>query len=229
MTAGLRSLNFCLEFERGFAMAVISAERWALLVCGVVMFLLTTTMVLLRREHPVKRTNVFLFLVFAGLLTGLGVFGMDFMPKYGEWIQVLNDMVEEGTLESYNTFLAQVGAGKMPGGLRDAGLAYAVSHPVEGMDVALEDAAEKAAANSEGKKMLVRAQQDMERKRTEIDRFLEDKIDVAGAEKFSRSTVELMHMRMKELPPSERRRLGITPQRLKEYGDLAAKLRKVPE
>ena len=110
-------------------MAVISEERWVLLGCGVAMFLLTTMAVLLKRDRPVKGVNLFLLLVFAGLLTGLGSFGMDFMPKYGEWIKVLNDMVEEGTVESYDTFLAQVGDGKMPEGLRDAGMAYAASNP----------------------------------------------------------------------------------------------------
>jgi len=146
-------------------MDIVSAGRWILLAAGV---FAVGGAVLFTHKHPSERRPLWMW-IFGVLLAGVGVFGPEFMPKYGDLLGTIKDMVKNPGTESYEKFFASVGTEKMPAELREVGVNYAVSHPIKDMESVLSKAIAKAPANTEGQMTLKWAMESYKGRLAEID------------------------------------------------------------
>lgn len=84
----------------------------------------------------------------AGGFCGVGLFGPNFLDPYGKFLATLSE-----SAESYADFLKQVGAGEVPEGVRQIGLAYMLQNPVGGMERMYKNSEEQA-TNTAGKRSI---------------------------------------------------------------------------
>lgn len=84
----------------------------------------------------------------AGGFCGVGLFGPNFLDPYGKFLATLSE-----SAESYADFLKQVGAGEVPEGVRQIGLAYMLQNPVGGMERMYKNSEEQA-TNTTGKRSI---------------------------------------------------------------------------
>lgn len=86
----------------------------------------------------------------AGGFCGVGLFGPNFLDPYGKFLATL---AESASAENYADFLKQVGAGEVPEGVRQLGLAYMLQNPVGGMERMYRNSEEQA-TNNTGKRSI---------------------------------------------------------------------------
>jgi hypothetical protein len=192
---------------------IVFVGRWVLLALGVVTVL---GAIFFRLKHPNAPQPKWM-LIFGGLFAGLGVFGLEFLPKYRLWLAPVRDMVEKPSEKSYAAFFDSVSNEKIPKDLQKVGISYAVSHPVEGMEDVLENAIQKAPDNTSGEETLKWAMESFKGKQREVDHFVESKVGVASVRQFDPATRQLIYDKMQRLPDSRRRALGIDANLLQQY------------
>ncbi len=186
-------------------MNVLSVGRWILLGAGV---FAVGGAVVFTHKHPSARRPLWMW-VFGVLLAGVGVFGPEFMPKYGGLLGTITDMVKNPGAESYEKFFASVGVEKMPAELREVGINYAVSHPIKEMESVLSKAIAKAPADTEGRAALEWAKESYTGRLAEIDLVVKTAGDTDTVKVLSPVTRDLVLKRARELPEDKRRELKI--------------------
>ena len=199
-------------------MDILIVGRWILLALGVIAVLVGLFII---AKPPAKRTAHPLWpLVFGGLFLGMGVFGLEFIPQYRLWLESLTNLVEKSDAKSYEAFFAKVGSQKIPPAIQEIGVNYAVANPVKEMDAVLTRSIAKAPDNTEGKKALLWAKESYEGKQREINHLVTSKVNIDSVKSFAPVTIRLMRDKIKALPDSEKKQLGIDTNTIKKYDGL---------
>jgi hypothetical protein len=185
---------------------------WVLLGVGLILLARAIFPKILPPRH------LLILLVFGFLSLGLGVYGLEFMPKYGDWLDKIKDwIIDNPTEESYAKLFESVGTGKMPGKLKDMAVNYAISHPIEGMEDALAGKIKEAPDGKPGKAALENGFQYYQDKKKTIDRLLETAPTDRQAMQFDAETEALIYHRLKQMSPDQVRALGIDPSTVPKY------------
>ena len=186
-------------------MDIVFVGRWFLLVVGVLVILAAIWFTL---KNPIAKRPLYMW-IFGVLIIGLGIFGQEFLPKYGDWLAIITDMVEKPGEKSYAAFFDSVGKEKIPEEIQKIGINYVVSHPIEGMENILNNSIREAPDNKNGEKVLEWALESYKGKQKEIDHFVESKVDVATIRQFDPVTRQLVYNKMQRLPDNQKRILEI--------------------
>jgi hypothetical protein len=190
-------------------MDIVSIGRWIMLIIGALALLVAIWTTL-------KGKGGFLMWVFGVLLVGIGSFGMEFIPKYGDWMKRLSDMIKSPGKESYEAFFTSVSKQKLPAELQQMGIEYAVSHPVEGMDSIIKGVTDQT-QNPNGKKALNWTIENFEGKQRVIDQILECKPTSEVVQDFDQATAKQVFDKLEKLSPEKLRMLDIEPGSIKNY------------
>lgn len=193
-------------------MDIVTVGRWVLLAIGAVTLL---GAVWFKLRNPEK--NPFWMWVFGLLIAGIGAFGPEFMPKYGDWLAKVADMIRSPGVESYMKFFDSVGNEEIPVELRELGVNYAISHPIDGMENILEKAINRTPENTDGKKALEWAYESFQDKKRAIDQLLMTGPSVDRAKQFDQETGALIYYRLKQLPQDQIQQFGIKPTLIPQY------------
>jgi hypothetical protein len=149
-----------------------------------------------------RRPSPITLFVFGFLGLGLGVYGLEFMTKYGDWLDKIKDwIIENPTEESYAKFFDSVGQGKMPTKLKDMAITYAINHPIDGMESLLERKIGETPIDRPGRKDLDGALQNFQAKKKAVDKLLEAAPTDRQVMQFDSATRKLILLRMKERQP----------------------------
>lgn len=195
-------------------MDILMYGRWVLLVMGS-LALLDAILLTAFRPEPFRR--LLLAWIFGVLITGLGVFGLEFMPKYREWLDSVADIIKIPSKESYETFFTKVGNEEIPTEIQELGINYAINNPVEGMESILTNAIARAPEGTNGKKALEWARKSFQGKQHAIDQLLKSNPSVDSAKQFDPVTSNMFYLRLKELPQTEIQSFGIDPNKIPQY------------
>lgn len=191
-------------------MDILLVGRWIMLIIGTLALLGAIWITL-------KGRSVFLMWAFGVLLIGIGSFGMEFMPKYSDWLSKLSDMIKNPGKESYEAFFASVSKQKLPAELQQIGIEYAVSHPIEGIESIIKGVIDRTPENTEGRKALNWAMENFKGKERVIDQILESKPKSEAVQNFDKATGEQVFNKLNKLPPDKLRTLEIDPGSIKSY------------
>lgn len=194
-------------------MDIVFIGRWFLLAVGVLVILATIWFTL---KNPNAKRPLYMW-IFGVLIIGLGIFGQEFLPKYGDWLAIITDMVEKPGEKSYAAFFDSVGKEKIPEEIQKIGINYVVSHPIEGMENILNNSIREAPDNKNGEKVLEWALESYKGKQKEIDHFVESKVDVATVRQFDPTTRQLVYNKMQRLPDNQKRILEINDDSLLQH------------
>lgn len=195
-------------------MDILIIGRWVFLAMGVITVIIAL-IITLKNQGSFK--GILLTWIFGVFLAGTGVFGLEFIPKYKDWLDTVLDMIRNPSKESYETFFAKVGSEELPTELQEIGITYAISNPIEGIEGMLTTAINNASANTQGKKALEWAKDSYLEKQRVIDQLVKSNPSVEDAKRFDPSTSKMLYQRLKELPQTEIRRYGIDPTQIKKY------------
>lgn len=199
-------------------MDILIIGRWVLLAIGTIT-VIVALIITFKNPEPFKRLA--LVWIFGVFLAGTGVFGLEFIPKYKDWLDTVLNMIESPSKESYGAFFEKVGREESPGYLQELGISYAINNYVEGMEEVLATAINKAPANTAGKKTLEWAKNIYLQKKVVIDQLIRSNPSVETAKRFDPATSKMLYQRLKELPQSEIRSYGIDPTWIKKYEPIA--------
>lgn len=194
-------------------MDIVSVGRWILLFLGALTVLAAIWFTL---KNPNAKRPKFMW-SFGVLVAGLGAFGPEFLPQYGNWLAKVTNMAENPGKQSYATFFNSVGSEKLPTALQKVGTNYAISHPVEDMDSIINDAIEKAPDNSDGQKVLMWAKDSFQGKQREINNLMTTKVSIDSSRTFDLTTRKLIYEKMRKLPDDQKLKIGIDSTFITEY------------
>jgi hypothetical protein len=189
---------------------MISVGRWVMLTLGVLALLGAIWMAL-------KAKGSLLMWVFGVLLLGMGSFGMEFIPKYSDWLGKLSDMIKNPGKESYGAFFASVGKQTLTPDIQQIGIDYAINHPIEGMESLLKGMIDQTPENTGGRKALDWAMENFQGKRRVIDQILESKPRSEVVRSLDRATAEQVFDELRKLTPERLRLLDIPPGSINSY------------
>jgi len=195
-------------------MDILIIGRWVFLALGIIT-IIGALIITFKNPEPFKR--ILFTWIFGVFLAGTGVFGLEFIPKYKDWLDTLLDMIKNPSKESYETFLAKVGNGEIPIELQELGITYAINNPIEGIEGMLTTAINNAPANTQGKKALEWAKDSYLEKQRVIDQLVKSNPSVEDAKRFDPSTSKMLYRKLIELPQSEIRKYGIDQKQLNRY------------
>jgi hypothetical protein len=165
----------------------------------------------------VKGKSSLLTWILGVLLLGMGSFGMEFIPKYGDWLGKVSDMIKTPDKESYEAFFASVGNQDLPVELQQIGIEYAINHPIQGMESILKDSIDRTPENKDGRKALSWAMENFQGKQRVIDQILESKPKSEIVQNFDKATGEQLYNKLNRLPPEKLQMLEIDPKAINNY------------
>lgn len=194
-------------------MDILIVGRWVMLVIGAGSLIGATLLTVLK---PEAKRPLYMW-IFGVLIAGLGVFGLEFMPKYREWLDSVTNIIKSPSKESYEAFFAKVGNEEIPVELQEVGINYAINNPVEGMDEMLTAAINGVPADTNGKKALEWAKKGYQEKQRVIDQLLKSNPTVDTAKSFDPVTSGMFYERLRKLPRAELQRYGIDPSQIQNY------------
>jgi len=191
-------------------MDIVSFGRWVMVAIGALAVLAAILITF-------KGKSSLLTWIFGVLLLGIGSFGMEFMPKYSDWLGKLSNMIKNPGEESYEAFFASVGKQKLPAELQQIGIEYAVSHPIEGMESIIQRAIDRTPENTDGRKVLSWAMENFHGRKRVVERILESKTKPDVIQNFDKATGEQVFNELKKLSPDRLQTLEIEPASIKNY------------
>jgi len=186
--------------------------RWIMIFLGIAG---VGSAIAFKFKHPDK--NPLLMWLFGVLLAGTGTFGMEFMPKYSDWLKVIKAMVDSPSLETYQVFIDKVAEEELPPEVADIGMNFVVNHQVDGLEFILSRAITKAPAETQGRKDLERTLEALRGRQAVMDQLLRAAPPPEAAREFDPSTQELLYRNMRMLSPDKLRDLGIDPAVINQY------------
>jgi hypothetical protein len=194
-------------------MDILIFGRWVMLVIGAGALIGAILLTVLK---PEAKRPLFMW-IFGVLIAGIGVFGLEFVPKYREWLDSVGDIIKSPSKESYEAFFAKIGNDEIPVELQEIGITYAINNPIEGMNEILATAINSAPADTNGKKALEWAKKGYQEKQHVIDQLLKSKPTVDTAKNFDPMTSSMFYERLKKLPRAELQSYGIDPGQIQNY------------
>jgi hypothetical protein len=197
-------------------MDMVSVGRWIMIVIGALALLVAIWITL-------KGKSSLLIWIFGILLLGIGSFGMEFMPKYSDWLSKVSDMIKTPGKESYEAFFASVSKQKLPAELQQIGIEYAINHPIEGMESIIKGVIDRTPENTEGRKALNWAMENFKGKQRVIDQILESKPKSEVVQNFDQATGEQVFNKLNKLSPDKLWTLEIDPRSIKNFSPLIGK------
>lgn len=163
-------------------------------------------------------SQLIVLLVFGFLGLGLGSFGLEFMEKYGDWLDKIGGWIGVNRSDrSYEKLFESVAQGEMPEKLQGLAMNYALHHPIDGLERILEGVIQRTPDYKAGRNVLEKALQDFQNKKKSIDALLKTAPTVQQARQFDIETRTLIHIRLRELSEDEVRALGIDPSQIPAY------------
>lgn len=194
-------------------MDILIVGRWVMLVIGALILLAAIWSIIKRPE--IKRPLMLLLGVF---ILGIGVFGLEFVPAYRQWIEVLKDMVNNPSEKSFSVFFEETSKENMPVELREIGINFATTHPIDRMEEILEEAIKRTPDNKEsGKSALKYAKRSLQGNQLAVDRILRSTPAVDEVEKFDPVTRKLIYQRLIKDPQYASRKYRIDPSSIQQY------------
>jgi hypothetical protein len=195
-------------------MDILMIGRWVLLIIGSIAVIVAIVLTALKAD-PFRR--LLLIWIFGVLLVGLGVFGLEFMPQYREWLNSLTNLVNNPGQESYKEFLTKAGNDELPATVQKIGINYAVNNPIQDLEKILDQAINNAPEGKTGKTELKEGLKTLKEKQNVVDQLLMTKPNPALVKKFDPATAELFYQKLTTLPETELRQLDINPEQLKLF------------
>jgi hypothetical protein len=186
--------------------------RWIMIVLGMAG---VGSAIAFKFKHPEK--NPIMMWVFGVLLTGIGTFGMEFMPRYSEWLKVIKAMVDSPGIETYQVFFDKVAEEKLPAEVVDIGINFAVNHQVDGMEFILTRAIAETPAETQGRRDLEQTLEALRGRQAAVDQLLQAAPSPATAREFDPSMRELLYRSMRLVPPHKLQEIGINPAAINQY------------
>jgi hypothetical protein len=195
-------------------MDIIMTGRWVLMIIGSAAIIVAIILTVIKAD-PLRRLLVIWF--FGVLLAGLGIFGMEFMPQYREWLDAVSELVNNPGQESYKNFLAKVGKDELPQEVQKIGISYAVNHPIEDIKSILENAVRNAPADKKGKLELKQGLSTLEAKQNVVESLLRVNPSAETVRRFDPAISELYYQELRALPAPELRRMDIRPNEIESF------------
>jgi hypothetical protein len=136
---------------------------WAFVVLGIIVVLAGIVRMFLKEPRV---QLILMCFVFGVLMSGVGVYGMGFLDKYGQFLdttKLLTSMLEAPSDKTYASTSAAIASGKMDPAVSQVALAYMTARPTEGYKSILANA-EKRSVNPKIAGEFSAARTDVERK-----------------------------------------------------------------
>ncbi|MDW7760698.1 MAG: hypothetical protein SCM96_08675 [Acidobacteriota bacterium] len=185
--------------------------RWVMIVLGAAVIVSVIVSGAHRNRNPVA------MLLFGVLLLGIGTFGMEFMPRYSEWLKVIKAMVDSPSIETYQVFFDKVAEEKLPSEVADIGINFVVNHQVDGMEFILARAIAETPPESQGRRDLERTLEALRGRQAAVDQLLQAAPSPETAREFDSSMRELLYRSMRLVPPHKLQEFGIDPAAINQY------------
>ncbi len=205
-------------------MAITTIGPWVLLAAGLVLMIAAVS--LARVGNRFKELVIFLILGVA--LSGTSVWGLGFLGQYRDFLtatNLLNQMLTNPDTTTYGQAFASVGKGEVKPQYQRAILAVALQRPVEGLDRALTENADRA-TDADGRQALREASADLAGKQ-EAAGLVQHALASSGTagarlERLDLATRVLVARGLQALPTERRRQLDVDAAQLKRMGEIQA-------
>jgi len=196
-------------------MAIQIVGQWALIVCGVLLFILSCWLTIRKRALESIKPYLLGFVIM-----GVGAFGLPFLKEFSPYLKTLEGLSSAKEVATYSSFFDQVASGRLPVSVARAGLAITLERPLPGMEAALDRAITAAGTRPEAK-LLTTARQDLQA-REAAARDLVAGAAAAGAggrarlEQYDPSLKRLMVKPLERLSTQEKAHLQINQNYLRD-------------